>query len=198
MNKKVIIEGEKVHHVGYRPFLLAKAWELKIPDYQAKNLKENGTEIVEVSIGGEEGQITEFIEFIKNNYPPEAKVSEVKDAEPPERVIPIDKYAKVLGAEQQNKMVQTGLMMVDKQDETIKVLGEKIESGFTKTDQDFKELRQDYGKISSDISVAVRGIEQVAKNTERILEHLSQQQENFTDAINGQTKAILTLAEKKA
>jgi len=198
MNKKVIIEGERVHHVGYRPFLLAKAWELKIPDYQAKNLKENGTEIVEVSIGGEEGQITEFIEFIKNSYPPEAKVSKVKDAEPPERIIPIDKYAKVLGAEQQNTMVQTGLKMLNKQDETIEVLGEKIESGFTKTDQDFTTLRQDYGKISKTMEKILESMDNTSKKTEKVLEVLVQQQENFTDAINGQTKAILALAEKKA
>jgi len=192
MNKKVIIEGEKVHYVGYRPFLLAKARRLQIPNYESDNVKENGKERVIVSVGaGEEKQLNEFIEFVKSNHPSEAKVSGVREAEPPEYVMPIDEYQKVLSAEQQNKMVQTGLMMVDKQDlmvdkqdETIKVLGGKIDSGFTKTDQDFKTLREDYGKIS--------------KTMEKILEQMTHQQKEFTDAINGLSGAILALAKKKA
>ncbi len=122
INKRIIIEGEKVHNVGYRPFLLSKAWELNIPNYFARNIKEeDGVERVEVYLGGDEEQVQEFIEFIKNNYPPKAKVSGVREGEPPGRVMQIDKYDRVLSAEQRNTMVQTGLVMVNKQDQMIEM-----------------------------------------------------------------------------
>ncbi len=119
MNKRIIIEGGKVHNVGYRPFLLAKAWELEIPRYLARNIIENGMETVEVSIGGEERQVNEFAEFIRSSYPPKAKVLNVREAEAPERIMLIDKYDRVLAAEQQNTIVQTGLGMIGLQKETI-------------------------------------------------------------------------------
>ena len=55
----------------------------------------------------------------------------------------------------------------------------------------------DYKNINWDRSIAINGIEQVAKNTEQILERLSQQQENFTLAVNELSRAILKLAEKR-
>ena len=120
INKRIIIEGEKVHNVGYRPFLLSKAWELNIPNYFARNIKEeDGVEQVEVYLGGDEEQVQEFIEFIKNNNPPKANVSGVREAEPPGRIMQIDKYDRVLSAEQRNTMVQTGLIMIGKQDQMI-------------------------------------------------------------------------------
>lgn len=199
MNKRIIIEGEKVHHVGYRPFLLAKAWELGIPNYFARNVKEGGMERVEISIGGEEEQIKEFLEFIKDNYPSKAKVSRVREGKLPERVIPIDKYDRVLVAEQQNTVVQTGLEMVGMQEKTVetqketidevKTVGVKVDNVANKignfaseTSQNFSILKEDYGKISHTM--------------EKILEWLTQQQKDFTEAINRLTNAILKLVEK--
>ncbi len=142
MNKRIIIEGDVVHHVGYRPFLLAKAVKLGIQNYEAENIEETGKQKVIISIAGDEKQIREFLEFAKKNYPKKAKVSKVsEDESPPERVMSIENYQKVLSAEQQNTIVQTGLMMLNKQemmlskqDETIKVLGEKIDTVGSKVD----------------------------------------------------------------
>jgi predicted AAA+ superfamily ATPase len=38
--KGIIIDGERVHNVGYSPFLLAKARRLRIPNYEADNVEE--------------------------------------------------------------------------------------------------------------------------------------------------------------
>lgn len=226
MKKKIIIEGEKVHNVGYRPFLLRKAMELGIRNYDANNVKENGKETVEVLIDGEGRQVEAFMAFARESYPPKARVSEVREAEPPESVMPIDDYDKVLAAEQQNTIVQSGIemlgkqdQMLGKQDETIhevrgagnkvdsgnKTLGEKIDNVGNKVgaldthmNKRFDTLDDKYGRISSDISKAIKGIEQVARNTEKILEHQSEQQENFTRSVDGLTGAILKLAEKSA
>ncbi|MBA3043592.1 acylphosphatase [archaeon] len=100
LNKRIVIEGEKVHNVGYRPFLLWKACELGIPNYDAKNVEEEGKQMMIVSFGGEENQLKSFIEFVKENYPPRAKVSGVSEDEPPERVMSMDSYIKFLHVEQ--------------------------------------------------------------------------------------------------
>ncbi|MBU4189693.1 MAG: acylphosphatase [Candidatus Thermoplasmatota archaeon] len=186
LNKRIVIEGEKVHNVGYRPFLLSKAWELNVPNYFARNIKEeDGVEQVEVYLGGDEEQVQEFIEFIKNNYPPKAKVSGVREGEPPGRVMQIDKYDRVLSAEQQNTVVQTGLIMLDKQDQTIqevKTVGKKVDNVADKVDnvsdkidnfagetnQNFQTMKTDYGKISQDLATAVQSINRIAESIEKL------------------------------
>lgn len=120
MNKKIIIEGKKVHNVGYRPFLLEKAQELCIPNFYTKNMKENSTEEVVILLDGESGQITEFLTFIRENQPENAQVTEIReDPNPPRRVMLMDSYVHLLNTGQLSKIVQTGLKMLDKEDETI-------------------------------------------------------------------------------
>ena len=174
MNKKVIIEGEKVHHVGYRPFLLRKARELRILNYDAKNVKENGTEVVEVSLDSDEKQVQEFVDFVKNNYPPEARVSEVREAEPPEYVMSIDEYDKVLAAEQRNTTVQAGLGMLGMQKQTI----DKLDSFHQDTVQRFDTLDEKYLRIS--------------QNMERILEEMKEERKEYRTSIEKLINAILS------
>ena len=192
--KRVIIEGEKVHNVGYRPFLLWKVRELGIPNHDARNVKENGMERVVVSVGGEGKSVQVFVEFVKENCPEKAKVSRVLEAEPPERVMPVDEYQKVLDSEQHNTLIQAGLMMIDMQKQAV----ESINKGFSETKHDFITLRDDYGKISHTMEKILESMDNTSKKTEQVLERLTQQQESFTQAINGLTGAILKLAEKSA
>ena len=163
-NKRIIIEGEKVHDVGYRPFLLAKARRLRIPNYDAENLVENGMQKIAVSLEGEEKRVQEFVKFVKENYPENVKVLRVREAEPQKDVIPIGEYAGILAAEQQNTVIQSGLgmlgkqnvsidmqkKMLDKQDKTIsevksvgdgvKTIGSKVDNLTTTTQDNFKVL----------------------------------------------------------
>jgi acylphosphatase len=136
--KGIIIEGERVHYVGYRPFLLAKARRLGIPNYEADNVEVGGKQRVIVSVGGEEKQVLEFVGFAEENYPRRAEVGRVcDDPNPPERVMPIDEYQKVLDSEQHNTMVQAGLKMIDMQKQTveeIKTVGVKVDNVAGKID----------------------------------------------------------------
>lgn len=176
--KKIIIEGKKVHNVGYRPFLLRKARNLGIRNYDADNLIEEGQQKIMISFKGDENQLKEFEEFVRMNHPPNAKVSDVRDVEPPDQVMSIDEYDKVLAAEQQNKIVQTGLsmlgkqdQMLDKQDQTIEVLGDKIDHGFEKMNQNFNKMDVKYDKVSDKM-------------------------DSIDNTLKELTKAILKLAEK--
>lgn len=97
--KKVVIEGERVHYVGYRPFLLFKAMRLGIPNYYAEKVFEDGLERIIISVGASEEQIQEFLKFVKGNYPEKAKVSRVREVEVPERVSSIENYVRCLQTE---------------------------------------------------------------------------------------------------
>jgi len=88
----------------------------------------------------------------------------------------IEDYNRILAAEQRNTIIQAGLGMLEKQDQTISEVtkvGEKVEQGFSRIDQNFKTLRDDYGKISDKMD-----------SIDKTLQKL--------------TKAILKLAEKSA
>ena len=117
--KRVIIQGERVHYVGYRPFLLAKAMKLGIKRFEAENLIEDEKQKVVVSFSGNEKQVKEFLEFIKKNYPPNARVSKIEELKVVDRIMSIDDYHKILAIEQQNTIVQVGLRMIGKQDVMI-------------------------------------------------------------------------------
>ena len=43
MEKMLTVEGEMIHHVGYRPFLLTEALKRKkITNFEAENILEDG------------------------------------------------------------------------------------------------------------------------------------------------------------
>ncbi len=70
MEKKIIIEGEMIHSVGYRPFLLTEALKLKkITNFETENVLEDEKQKVIIYMVGEEQKVLEFVEFIKNNFP---------------------------------------------------------------------------------------------------------------------------------
>ncbi len=204
MNKRVIIEGEKIHHVGYRPFLMAKARRLGIPNYESDNLEENGKQRVIISISGDEKQVENFVEFAKNvkkNHPPRAIVSRAWEVESPENVLPIDEYQKILDTEQHDTMIQAGLgmikmqeetiglqkhaldkqdQMLEKQDETIKVLGGKIDSVGNKVDALREETRQDFNRMDTKY------------------DKMSEKMDKIDNTLQKLTDAILKLAEASA
>lgn len=117
MNKRIIIEGEKVKKVGYRLFLFIKARELKIKNYESHN--DDKEQKLVVLLGGSDNQISEFIEFAENNHPEGAKVSKLTaDDNVPDVIMEIDEYWKILDPEQQYKMINGGkgiLEILDKQ-----------------------------------------------------------------------------------
>lgn len=167
IKKKILIKGKKVHGVGYRPFLLAKARRLGIPNYDAENIVRDGQQTVMVSLAADEKKIQDFVDFTRKNYPPKAMVLEVVEATPPEKVLLIDEYDKILSAEQQNTIVQVGLGMQDKQ-------GGMHDDMVSK----FDTLRDDYGRISETMNSMDKTLKEVSENLTLL------------------TKAILNLAEK--
>ncbi len=119
MDKRIIIEGAKVHGVGFRPFLYGKARKLRLCRFEAENTWSGGKEVLDVSFGGDDNAVLAFMELCRTVCPPEAIVSCVREEKQPESVLPIDEYDRILASEQQGKIVRTGLAMLGKQDSTL-------------------------------------------------------------------------------
>jgi len=77
MKIRAKIIGPKVHNVGYRYLLLNEADNLGLKGFSARNVMENGNQIVSILIEGDEEMIAKFREFVQINRPETAEVAEV-------------------------------------------------------------------------------------------------------------------------
>ena len=173
MEKMLIIEGELIHHVGYRPFLLVEALKRrKITNFEAENFRQDNHQRVIINIVGEERKISEFVKFIKNNFPDYAKnckVIEEKDSYPSE-VMHINDFRDILAVEQQNNMVQGGLQIDKKLDTGFSMLGEKVDSLRIETTENFTKMDIKYDAISKGMFAIVDEIKESNKSFEKRIE----------------------------
>jgi acylphosphatase len=198
VKRRILIKGKKVHNVGYRPFLMEKAQELKIPYFHAKNVKdkEDGKQVVDVRVGSEEGRIDNFLKFVHENWPEHAEVESitVEEREYEDDIMGIGDCSRVLSASQLSKIVQTGLGMIEiqmqalgkhdqtleKQDQTISIIGsgvDEMREFRTETQQNFANLDTKYGKST--------------ENMEWILEELKEERKEYRESIEKLVTAIL-------
>ena len=185
MDKSVVIVGNCVHGVGFRPFLLAKARRLGLVRFEAENVLLEGRQALSVSFGGDERDVAEFFDFCKKTHPHDADVSGVSETKAPARVLSIEVYDKILAAEQQSTMVRSGLTMIGLQGKTIglqektlglqeKTLGlqEKTLGLQEKTIEKLEEFHNDNVKR---FDQADARYEKIAQNLERILEEMKEE-----------------------
>jgi acylphosphatase len=165
VKKRMLIKGKKVHNVGYRPFLMEKAQELKILNFHAKNVKEDGWQVVDVRVGGEEGRIDSFLKFARENSPEPAEVDNISVLEYEDDIMTLEEFSSVFSALQLSKIVQTGLGMIEmqkqtleKQDETISELKAFRKESGEKQDETISELkafRKESGEKQDENIVAI-------------------------------------------
>ena len=139
MRVKITIIG-KVHNVGYRPFLLDLADSLLIERLDARNVIIEGKQAVVVLVDGDEEQVKQFIELVKENKPESAVVEDIKVEDYGGFVRSIDSYRNSLMINQLNKIVQVGLKMLEKMDDLGKKVDETKEYLGTKTDDVGKKV----------------------------------------------------------
>jgi len=148
---RIFIVGENVFGVGYRPFLLRMARRLTIPRFEAENI-EGATQKIEVLAGGNQESISDFIKTINADRPRNALVSSITvDPNCPQHVLPIDEYDRILSAEQQDKIVSTGLQMLGKQDQMLgkqdQMLG-KQDQMLGKQEETIQSIKQVDNRVS--------------------------------------------------
>ncbi len=132
MGKRVLIFGERVHNVGYRPFLLGVASSLGIKKFFADNIEIEGKQAVEIFVGEKE-EI--FLKMIKEKKPEYAIVSEIREEDYDGFIPDIEDYFRFLTGMQLSKIATYGRMMIDEMKRTREELGEKIEGVGRKVDK---------------------------------------------------------------
>ena len=214
VKKRMLIKGKKVHNVGYRPFLMEKAQELKILNFHAKNVKEEGWQVVDVRVGGEEGRIDSFLKFARENSPEPAEVGNISVLEYFEDdIMTLEEYSRVFSALQLSKIAQAGLGMIEMQKQTLG----KQDQALEKHDQALEKHDVMIEKQDETISIIKSGVDEmrefrtetqqnfatldtkygkVAENMERILEEMKEERKESRASMERILNAILKLAEK--
>jgi len=164
IKKKIIIKGLKVKSVAYRPFLLDIADSELLPNFDVKNkeeIDEDGNEIVEVFVGGEEEQVNNFIEFIKDfkrNKPKKAIIGsvEVVDDDYKRNIRTTESFSRWLANDQLYKFAEIGTIMlgkqdimIEKQDETIKEIRDGFGDMTKRQEETIEEIRDLRGDLKS-------------------------------------------------
>ncbi|MEE8402410.1 MAG: acylphosphatase [Candidatus Hydrothermarchaeaceae archaeon] len=150
---KITITGERVHDVGYRLFLLEGADVLFIPNFDARNVKIDGKQVVIVLAEGDEAQIKEFTDFCRSNFPAEVPVGDVSVEGYDGKIRGIGSFRDSFSINQLSKIARTGVEMIGKQDamlgkqtETVETI--KVES--QKTREELSSVIKDEGEKTRD------------------------------------------------
>jgi len=206
---------------------MERAQELKIPNFHAKNIKENGKQVVDVRVGGEGGRIDNFLKFVNENWPEFAEVENisVEEKEYEEDIMTLEDFSGVLSALQLSKIVQAGLGMVEMQKLTIEMqkqaLGkhdqtlDKQDSMLDKQDQtltviksgvdEMRESREENKTLLLDFHHdTIQRFDNVdakygkiAENMERILEELKEERKEYRESIERLVNAIIESRKEK-
>ena len=178
---ELVIKGRKVIDIGYRSYLLLNAMYRDIQKIFAFNAREEGKEKVIIRLQGEDGIITQYIDFIQSNFPEHAEVEEVIERSFEGHVMDADKFLQLLQFEQINKAIPAIIsidkkqdimigkqdIMIGKQDSTIIILkGVK---------EDTSAIKNDISALRKDTSDALYGkYEQLSKEITEIKATLSE------------------------
>ncbi len=144
IKKKIIIKGQKVHDVGYRLFLLDEAEDRLIPFLSVKNIR-NKEQIVEVLACGEEDRVENFIEYVKNNFPDDAKVISVSVEDYEGDIRTIESFSRSFSISQLSKIARTGVAMLNLQSNmngTLKEFRKETGENFQLLHSDNLELQK--------------------------------------------------------
>jgi methyl-accepting chemotaxis protein len=210
MALKITITG-KVRGVGYRAFLLEEADSLLIPKFEARNVKINGKEAMIVLIDGEKEQIESFVRFLKENKPENAVVEEIRVEEYRGTVRDIEKFRAGFTSTQLSKIIQVGLEMLKKQDETIvavkevkkaveevkegvkevKKAVEEVKEGVNEVKKAVNEVKDAVNEVKETVKEVRDGVKEVSSKIDRTNELLEKRFQRLEEEVEKIKKALL-------
>ena len=186
MKIRAKIIGPKVHNVGYRYLLLNEADNLGLKGFSARNVMENGNQIVSILIEGDEEIIAKFREFAQINRPETAEVAEVYFENFEGRVESVSKFAfrfqsiqvskginsilKIEGVQYsmlkiQDRMLEKQDQMIEKQDESVELLkGVKDDTSAIRDEirqSASSTLEEKYEKLSREVAEIKASISEI-------------------------------------
>lgn len=142
IKNKIIIQGPKVHEVGYRIFLLNRALTSGLTGFSAYNqTSPENLQQIEIYIEGETDAVEDFVTGLDVNIPAHAVVDKISIEPYNRRVINIVDYMHLIQVEQldkgipailgiqssQEKMLDKQDLMLDKQDQMLERQDQMIE-----------------------------------------------------------------------
>jgi len=117
--KKLLVKGQKVHDVGYRPFLLGLVESLEIERFFADNIFIEGKQAVYALIDSSEENAKAFIEIASSKFPENSDVEKVEAEDYTGNVMKTESYYRYLTAMQLSRIATYGGNMLEKQDRML-------------------------------------------------------------------------------
>ena len=152
--KKIIISGQKVHDVGYRPFLLGIAESMEIEKFFVDNILSDEKQVVYALINSTEENVDSFIKIVSLKYPEKSIVEKVEVEDYKGNVMKIESFYRYLTAMQLSKIANYGGKMLDKQDKMLDKQDFHIEvtrNGFNDIRDEMKEIKGEIKGTKSEI-----------------------------------------------
>jgi acylphosphatase len=142
VKKKIIIKGQKVHDVGYRPYLLGIAESMEIERFFAKNILVDKKQVVHVLVDSSEEKVKAFFDIVSSEYPDKSLVESVDVEYYIGNVTKIESYYRYLTAMQLPKIATYGGKMLDMQEKTL----EKLDLHIDITKNGFNDMLNKQGE----------------------------------------------------
>lgn len=165
---KIIIKGEKVQEIGYRVSLLTNALSFGISNFYAYNTRIKDKYAVIVLISAEKETINDFYNYVKENIPEDAIVSDFEIEDFTGNVMDIERYPHLIQVEQLNKgipaildirdntkkMLEKQDLMLEKQD--LMLEKQDLQMGITKNG--FNDMRKGFAEVKEEMAMGFGNI----------------------------------------
>ena len=191
IKKKLIITGEKVHDIGYRPYLLGIAESMEIERFFAKNILIDEEQVVHVLVDSSEEKVKAFIDIVSSEYPENSEVETVEVEDLIGNVMKIESYYRYLTSMQLSKIATYGGKMLDKQDESLKMQSTMLD----KQDESLKILNN-INNDTSEIRTTLKTTEMDIRDARFSLTHLIETKFREHDADIAQIKISLAKVQE--
>jgi acylphosphatase len=194
IKKKIIISGQKVHDVGYRPYLLGIAESMEIERFFVDNIFSDEKQVVYALINSSEENVDSFIEIASSKFPEQSIVEKVEVEDYKGNVMKIESFYRYLTAMQLSKIANYGGKMLDKEDKMLdkqdKML-DKQDFHIEVTRNGFNDIKDEIKEMRSDMNVGFASIkEEVHMQRDDFKEVFMKEVEGLHNEIN-EIKATL-------
>jgi acylphosphatase len=154
IKKKIIMSGQKVHDVGYRPYLLGIAESIGIEKFFVDNIFNDEKQVVYALINSSKENVDSFIEIASSKLPEKSIVEKVEVEDFKGNVMKIESFYRYLTAMQLSKIANYGGKMLDKQDKMLDKQDFHIEvtrNGFNDLKDEMKEIKDEIKETKVEI-----------------------------------------------
>jgi acylphosphatase len=152
--KRLQVKGQKVHDVGYRPFLLGLAESLEIERFFADNIFIEGKQAVYALIDSSGENVRAFIEIASSKFPENSDVEKVEEEDYTGNVMKTESYYRYLTAMQLSRIATYGGNMLEKQDKMLEKQDSLLgitQKGFDEMKTGFREVKEEVAKGSAEV-----------------------------------------------